>query len=187
MRVLRLTPADRLTLLRLLSLPVLWVLAYMGESLYLGLGMAVAGLTDVLDGPVARMTGKSSRFGSQLDSVADILLMGSILLWMAWLHPAFFGDNAVPLLVWAVLGLGSVAATLVRFGRFGDLHLYSAKAAGVVCYLFAVWLFVTGGYHPYFFALAVGLAILAATETLVVALTRDEVTGRIGSILGRPR
>jgi phosphatidylglycerophosphate synthase len=179
------TPADVLTILRLLAIPVLWALAYAGQSVQLGIVLALAGLTDVLDGPVARRTGRSSRYGSQLDSVADILLMGSIVAWMAWLHPVFFRDNFLPLLAWAVIGVAALMVTLVRFGRLGNLHLYSAKTAGVVAYLFAVWLFVSGGYHPAFFRLAVGLAILGATETLLVALTRDHVDERAGSLLSR--
>jgi CDP-diacylglycerol---glycerol-3-phosphate 3-phosphatidyltransferase len=181
------TPADVLTLLRLASLPVLWALAYAGLSVQLGVVLALAGLTDVLDGPVARRTGRSSRYGGQLDSVADILLMVSIVLWMAWLHPAFFRDNFYPLLVWVVIGVAALTVTLVRFGRIGNLHLYSAKVAGVVAYVFAVWLFVTGGYHPAFFGLAVGLAILGATETLLVAATRDHVDERVGSLFSRRR
>lgn len=185
MRLPRLTAADGLTLSRLLALPALWALAFLGESRFLGFGLAVAGLTDVLDGPVARLTGRASAFGSQLDSAADILLMSSILAWMAWLHPQFFADNLVVLLVWAGVGVASLIATFVRYGRLGDLHLYSAKTAGVVCYLFAVWLFVFGRYHPLFFALAVGLAILGATETLLVALTRERLNRPIRSILQR--
>jgi CDP-diacylglycerol---glycerol-3-phosphate 3-phosphatidyltransferase len=176
-----------LTLLRLASVPVLWALAYAGLSVHLGVVLALAGVTDVLDGPVARRTGRSSRYGSQLDSVADILLMVSIVVWMAWLHPEFFRDNFYPLLVWVVIGVVALTVTLVRFGRIGDLHLYSAKVAGVVAYVFAVWLFVTGGYHPAFFGLAVGLAILGATETLLVAATRDHVDERAGSLFIRRR
>lgn len=175
--------ADGLTLLRILLIPLLWGLAAGGFVRALAVGLAVAGTTDVLDGPVARMTGRSSRFGSQLDSVADILLMGSILVWLAWLRPEFFGANALPLLVWAVLGGAAVAATLVRYGRIGDLHLYSAKAAGVAGYLFVCWLFLTGRYDGVLFTVTVGLAIVAAAETLLVALTRERVDGRVGSIL----
>jgi phosphatidylglycerophosphate synthase len=179
------TPADGLTILRLLAIPVLWALAYREMSVYLGVGLALAGLTDVLDGPVARRTGRSSRYGGQLDSVADILLMGSIVLWMAWLHPAFFRDNVVALATWLVIGSVALVVTLVRFGRLGNLHLYSAKTAGVVAYLFAVWLFVTGAYHPVFFGVAVGLAILGAVETLLVALTLDAVDETVRSLFSR--
>ncbi|MFW5951988.1 MAG: CDP-alcohol phosphatidyltransferase family protein [Gemmatimonadota bacterium] len=183
MTAFRPAPADYLTLLRMGLVPVLWVLALLELPVHLGAGLAVAGLTDVLDGPVARWTGRSSRIGGQLDSVADILLMGSIFWWFVLLRPEFFIENAIPLVVWAVIGSAAVVVTLVKFGRFGNLHLYSAKAAGVVDYVFAVWVIVFGTYSQGFFVIAVGLAILASTETLLVALTRDSVSERIGTIL----
>jgi phosphatidylglycerophosphate synthase len=183
---LPLTPADYLTLLRLLLVPVLWVLAVLKLPFYLGIGLAVAGTTDVLDGPVARLTHRSSRYGGQLDSVADILLMASIFWWFVLLLPEFFLENAVPLVIWAIIGLAAVTVTLVKFGRLGNLHLYSAKAAGVLGHLFAVWVFIVGSYSPIFFGIAVGVAILASAETLLVALTRDEVSEKVGSILMRP-
>lgn len=185
MKSSRLTPADMLTLVRIVALPPLWALAYLGQSVWLGVGLAVAGLTDVLDGPVARATHRSSKYGSQLDSAADLLLMGSIVIWMAMLYPAFFRDNAVLLLAWVTIGLAAIVVTFIRFGRVGDLHLYSAKVAGVVCYVFAVSLFILGDYHPAFFAVAVGLAILGATETLLVALVRDRVDERVKSLFNR--
>lgn len=186
MPVTRLTPADYLTLLRLLLLPVLWAFALMGMTVSLGVGLAVAGLTDVLDGPVARFTGQSSRYGGQLDSVADILLMASIFWWLVLLRPGFFSANAVPLAVWAVIGSAAVIVTLVKFGRLGNLHLYSAKAAGVMGHLFAVWILVFGSYSPLFFWAAMSLAIVASSETLLVAVTRDRVDERVVSILSRP-
>lgn len=187
MRRLDLSPADYLSLTRLLLLPALWVLAVLDESRVLGYGLALAGVTDVLDGPVARITGRSTRFGSQLDSFADILLMASIFWWFVLMRPEFFVDNAIPLIVWAVVGTAAVIATLVKFGAVGNLHLYSTKTAGVLGYVFAVWVFIFGSYSPIFFDVAVTAAIVAATESLLVALTRDEVSERIGSILIRSR
>jgi cardiolipin synthase (CMP-forming) len=181
------TPADILTLLRLAAVPILWVLAALQLPVHLGVGLALAGLTDVLDGPLARSSGRTTALGGQLDSIADILLMASIVLWMAWLHPGFFRDNLVPLAVWATIGLAAILATWLRFGRIGNLHLYSAKAAGVVGYVFVVWLFVLGDYSRTYFAMAIGLAMLASTETLLVALTRERVDERVRSILSGRR
>lgn len=179
-----LTPADYLSLSRLILLPVLWALALLDMPVHLGLLLAVAGLTDVLDGPVARWTGLSSRFGAQLDSLGDILLMASIFWWFVLLRPDFFADRLVPLVVWAVIGSAAVVVTLLKFGRVGNLHLYSAKAAGVLGHLFAVWIFVFDGYSDVFFTVAVSAAIVASTETLLVALTRDEVSEEVRSIFG---
>lgn len=180
-------PADYLTGFRLLSVPFLWVLAALGHTFWLGIGIAVAGLTDVLDGPVARRTGISSKFGGQMDSAADILLMASIFWWFVLVTPDFFLANATPLVIWAFVGTTSVVATYIKFGRMGNLHLYSAKTAGVLGYLFAVWYFVIGDYSRVFFLVAVTMAIVASTETLLVAVMRREVSDRIGSLLIRSR
>ncbi len=184
MRTSRLSPADYLTLLRLLLVPVLWTFASTGMTIALGVGLAVAGLTDVLDGPVARVTEQSSRYGAQLDSLADILLMASIFWWLVLLRPEFFSHNAAPLVVWAVIGSLAVIVTLVRFGRLG-LHLHSAKAAGVLGHLFAVWIILFGSYSPAFFWIAISVAIVASSETLLVALTRDQVDEGVVSIFSR--
>lgn len=181
------TPADVLTSARLLALPVLWVLALTDRAVALGIGLALAGLTDTLDGPVARWTGRTSRYGSQLDSLADMLLMGSTVVWMALLRPGFFAAEATALLVWLTIGGAGLAVTLVRFGRMGDLHLYSAKAAGVVGHFFAIWLFVFDGYDSVFWGLTIGLAILAATETLLMAVMRRPDEEWRGSVFMRFR
>ena len=180
-------PADYLTGLRLLSVPVLWGLATLDTTFWLGIGVALAGLTDVLDGPVARRTGISSKFGGQMDSAADILLMASIFWWFVLVTPEFFLENATPLVIWAFIGTAAVVATYIKFGRMGNLHLYSAKTAGVLGYLFAIWFFVFGDYSQVFFLVVVSVAIVASLETLLVALTRREASDRIGSILIRSR
>lgn len=182
---MRPSPADHLTAARLLALPLLWGLALTGHARALGVGLALAGITDVLDGPVARRLGRSTRFGSQLDSIADLLVIGSTVVWMAILRPGFFAENATALVVWLGIGLVGLGITWIRLGRFGDLHLYSAKAAGVVGYVFAIALFVFEDYSRLFWGLTIGLAIVAAAETLLAALLRRPDEPWSGTVLTR--
>ena len=42
----------------------------------------LAGLTDALDGWLARKTGTASPFGARLDSIADLLFYGILILWL---------------------------------------------------------------------------------------------------------
>lgn len=74
-----LTPANQLTLLRMLLIPVFGLLViygYMGEALAI---FVVAGLTDGLDGLLARRTGKTT-LGAWLDPVADKLLVATMFV-----------------------------------------------------------------------------------------------------------
>jgi cardiolipin synthase len=70
-----LTPANQLTLLRMLLIPVLAICViydYLGTALAV---FCVAGITDLLDGLIARRTGQKTTLGAWLDPMADKLLL----------------------------------------------------------------------------------------------------------------
>jgi CDP-diacylglycerol--serine O-phosphatidyltransferase len=70
-------------------------------------------LLDLLDGRIARMTGTSSEFGGELDSLADVISFGAApaLLAYAW------GFGSVPRVGWLAAFLFVVCGTL-RLARF---------------------------------------------------------------------
>jgi cardiolipin synthase len=77
-----LTPANQLTLLRMLLIPVfalLVIYGYMGPALSVFL---IAALTDALDGLLARRTGQTT-LGAWLDPVADKLLVATMFIVLA--------------------------------------------------------------------------------------------------------
>jgi cardiolipin synthase (CMP-forming) len=177
---------NRLTTLRLAMLPLLWVLALLKLPVALGLLVAFAAATDVLDGYLARSRGLATEFGSRFDSIADHLLTASVVAWLVMLRLDFFREELAPLLVWMALGSAALLVGWIRFGRIGALHLYSAKAAGFLGYCFAIHLLISGSYARPFFHLGLGVSLLAAAETLLVYLTRTRVDEHIGSVLLPP-
>lgn len=183
---LRLLP-NQLTALRLVLIPVLWALALAGVPALVGPGLLLAAATDVADGMIARRTRTTTRFGSAFDSVADHLLSASTICFLFLLRPDFVREQIVPLSAWALLGIATLAYGSVRHRRLGNLHLYSAKLAGTVGYVFVATLFFFESYSRTFFAVALGLAFLATTETLLVLLTRSRVDEHVGSIILRWR
>lgn len=178
--------ANQLTAVRLALIPVLWALAILRRPVLVGTVLVLAALTDVLDGLVARRTRTATRFGAALDSVADHLLAASTVAFIFLLKTDFVREQRVPLAAWALFGLASLAYGCVRHRRFGNLHLYSAKAAGVAGYAFAASLFFLPGYSRAFFAVALGMAFVATAETLLVFATRTHVDEHAGSIFLRP-
>lgn len=178
---------NRITTLRLVALPLLWVLAAVGARPWLAAGLAIAALTDVADGIIARLSGTTTTFGSRLDSIADHLLTGSTIIWLLWLRPDFFARERVTLTAWLILGTISLLVGWVKFRRIGGLHLYSAKVAGVAGYLLAIWLLFSTSYPRWVFFTVMGLASLAALETMAVFLTRRKVDETLGSIFLPPR
>ncbi len=76
-----LTTANQLTILRIVFVPVFIILLAYGEIGWALSTFVAAGITDVLDGIIARRFGQKTSIGAVLDPLADKLLMtASILL-----------------------------------------------------------------------------------------------------------
>jgi cardiolipin synthase len=79
-----LTVPNVLSALRLVGVPVfLWAILQEYDALALVL-LAASGITDWLDGKIARRYGLVSRLGELLDPVADRLYIASTLFGLAW-------------------------------------------------------------------------------------------------------
>ena len=94
----------------------------------------LAGLTDMLDGFVARTTGTESQLGARLDSIADLVLAIACL---AKVLPAI--DMPAWLWVWVaaiiLVKIINVISGLVIERRLVLPHTIANKAAGLVAFL----------------------------------------------------
>jgi len=70
-----LTVANQLTLLRMLLIPAFVILVVYGELGWALTTFLVAGVTDALDGLIARRAGQKTTLGAWLDPMADKLLL----------------------------------------------------------------------------------------------------------------
>jgi CDP-diacylglycerol--glycerol-3-phosphate 3-phosphatidyltransferase len=88
------------------------VLAARGDFLPAGIVMLAAGSLDMLDGALARATGKATRFGSVFDAVMDRVSEAAVLFGLLW----YFSDRGgreEELLIFAA----AVASFLVSYTR----------------------------------------------------------------------
>lgn len=185
-RHLRTLP-NQLTASRLVLLPVLWALALLHQPVWLGIGVAAAATTDMLDGYLSRRWHQTSAFGARLDAVADHLLAVSTTLWLVMVRPFFFREQKWPLVAWSVFALLVLGVSWLKFRRAVNLHLYTSKAAVILAFLFAIPLLILGRYSRVQFWITLAVCTLAAAESLAIILTRDRVDENIGSLLRRRR
>jgi cardiolipin synthase len=90
------TPANQLTLLRMLLIPafvILMIYEYRGWAL---VTFAAAGLTDLFDGLIARTVGEKTTLGAWLDPMADKLLLVTMFVMLTL--PEIGAPNRLP--VW---------------------------------------------------------------------------------------
>ncbi|MGH3811867.1 MAG: CDP-alcohol phosphatidyltransferase family protein [Pseudonocardiaceae bacterium] len=135
-------PADRLltvpnvlSLLRLAGIPLfLWLLLGPQYDLLAVLVLALSGLTDWLDGKLARLLNQSSRLGAVLDPAIDRLYTLSTLLAFGvrdilpwWVVAALIGRDLVLALTLPVL----------RHHGYGPLPVHYLGKAATLCLLYA--------------------------------------------------
>ena len=127
----------------------------------------LAGLTDALDGWLARKTGTASAFGARLDSIADLLFYGVLLL---RLFPVL--RQALPVSVWyvvtavALVRMVAYAVAAVKYHRFASLHTWLNKLTGGAVYLLPYVLALSTGVTYSWFVCA--LALAASLEELAI-------------------
>lgn len=127
----------------------------------------LTGLTDVLDGWIARKTGTVSEFGARLDSIADLLFYGTMLV---RLFPVL--RQTLPAEIWyAVAGilvvrLASYGTAAIKYHRFASLHTWLNKLTGASIFLLPYVLAVSSGVG-YSWAVC-GFAFAASLEECVI-------------------
>jgi cardiolipin synthase len=90
-----LTAANQLTLLRLMLVPVFALCMLYGRPGWALITFVIAGITDALDGLIARRTGQQTTLGAWLDPMADKLLLLTMFVMLTL--PGLGLVNRVPL------------------------------------------------------------------------------------------
>jgi len=122
-----LTPANQLTLLRMLLIPAFVILVLYGELGWALAVFATAGLTDALDGLIARRSGQKTQLGAWLDPMADKLLLVTTFVVLAL--PGLGLENRLP--VWLTVLIISRDIVIVLTVMIVNLAMGSKYFQGV--------------------------------------------------------
>ncbi len=139
----------------------------------------ICGISDVLDGYMARKMAACSKFGQIFDSVADLLFIGVVLV-------VFIPIINLPLIIirWilviAGVRLASVITGLAKYRQLAFLHTYANKATGIILFCFPFLFYAFGAGITA--AVICCVASLSAVEELLINLTSKTLDRDIGSI-----
>lgn len=157
---------NRLTFLRIVLTPVVFLLILFGEYQIGVMAFLAVAFTDVLDGSLARTRGMITEFGMLFDPLADKLLIGSLILLLAFEHYPIWVGSVVLLLELLFIIIATVGK--VRFktvhmanvwGKMKMLLQVCAVFATLAGLLLAIPQFFTIGF--WLFGLAIGFALLS--------------------------
>ena len=178
----RLNVADIITLIRMMGTMALVFLRPLSTA-FLGV-YALTGLTDVLDGWIARKTKTASDFGARLDSMADLLFYAVMLF---RIFPILW--NTLPGVIWyavaviLILRITAYLTAMVKYRKFASLHTYLNKLTGGMLFLVPFVLFTE--YAVTYCWIICVIAVLAAIEELIIHLQRRTCHSNTKSIFQR--
>jgi len=142
-----LTPANQLTLLRMLLIPAFVILVVYGHLGWALVVFATAGITDGLDGLIARRSGQRTRLGAWLDPMADKLLLVTTFVVLTlpglglanrlpvWLTVLIISRDVVIVLTVAIVNL-AIGPRTFRPSVFGKIATATYIVTAVVTMLF---------------------------------------------------
>ena len=145
-------------------------------GLWFNLIYVACGISDVLDGYIARKTRSESRLGAKLDSLADLVMLTVVVM---LLYPVI--DLPAPIVLWilfiAIIRATSLVVVFLKFRTFEILHTYGNKITGML--LFTYPLSLSFSRADYLMELICAVASISAMEELVIHLwSKKLATGR---------
>ncbi|MGR8933134.1 MAG: CDP-alcohol phosphatidyltransferase family protein [Gammaproteobacteria bacterium] len=175
-----LTVPNLLTGFRFFCAPILLTLAWQGHSTTFLLLLAMAFLSDALDGMAARLSGQVTQFGAILDSWADMVTYLTITLGAWWLWPDIVRREALYAGIIVASYVLPVAIGLFKFGALTSYHTWTVKLAAASIGLTYYVLFLGGPSWP--FRIAALVCVIAAFEEIAITLVSTELHSNVGSL-----
>jgi CDP-diacylglycerol--glycerol-3-phosphate 3-phosphatidyltransferase len=137
-------------------------------------------LTDWLDGKLAILLDQRTSFGARLDSVADAVLLGALIVGVWLLVPEAVHSERYGILAMLASFTISVVAGLIKFGRPPSYHTWSAKISWWLVTLGAILIFWNGSL--WLIRIALISVVLSNLEAILITLTIPEWRADVRSI-----
>ena len=159
---------NAISLLRLLMAPIMIVLAYFHQPMLFLCAVLFSGITDILDGFLARRLNQVTNFGAHLDSWGDFFVYSCMAIgaWLLW------PDIVIRELPWFSAIVISftlpVLLGLVKFRALTSYHTWSVKLSVFLTFIGYLLLFADIVNWP--FRAAALVCVMAGIEEIIITL-----------------
>lgn len=132
----------------------------------------LCGVSDILDGYIARKTNTISELGGKLDSVGDLIM---VMVLMILLYPII--NPTLKIILWisiiAIIKVISIMVVFIKYKTFEILHTYGNKFTGLMLFAFPVSIvWVQSDITMYIICM---IASISAIEELLINLLSNEL------------
>ena len=126
---------------------------------------SICGLTDILDGYIARKTKTQSDFGAKLDTIADLIfaiIIAIIIFPIIVKNPIYI----VLIICIFIIKISSIIINYIKYKEFAILHTYGNKITGLT--IFITMYFIYSKYLNICIYIVCFIAIISSIEELII-------------------
>jgi len=181
------TIPNMLSISRLILIPAMLIPAYFIEdepqARFVFLIMfIIIGVTDKLDGTLARYLNQTSALGAKLDTIADMVFYPLIALWLYRFESGVVGEwwNLVYFLL--ALYFFKMITGKIKFGYMPAFHTIGAKTFSASLYFFMIAAILDPVLAKSIFPVLCVIGYINQLEETYILLTRDSVDENIRSV-----
>ena len=181
------TIPNMLSISRLILIPAMLIPAYYIEdepqARFVFLIMfIIIGVTDKLDGTLARYLNQTSALGAKLDTIADMVFYPLIALWLYRFESGVVGEwwNLVYFLL--ALYFFKMVTGKIKFGYVPAFHTIGAKTFSASLYFFMIAAILDPVLSKSIFPVLCVIGYINQLEETYILLTRDSVDENIRSV-----
>ena len=181
------TIPNMLSIGRLILIPVLLIPAYYIQNeaqarLVFLIMFIIIGVTDKLDGTLARYLNQTTALGAKLDTIADMVFYPLIALWLYRFESGVVGEwwNLVYFLL--ALYFFKMVTGKIKFGYVPAFHTIGAKTFSASLYFFMIAAILDPILAKSIFPVLCVIGYINQLEETYILLTRDSVDENIRSV-----
>tara|TARA_Y100000768_G_scaffold301674_1_gene235503 strand:- start:1337 stop:1927 length:591 start_codon:yes stop_codon:yes gene_type:complete len=176
-----------LSISRLILIPAMIIPAYYIDSepnarfVFL-IMFIIIGITDKLDGTLARYLNQTTALGAKLDTIADMVFYPLIALWLYRFESGVVGEWWI--LIYLLLALYSfkMITGKIKFGYVPAFHTIGAKTFSASLYFFMIIAMIDNGLAKTIFPILCVIGFINQIEETYILFTRDSVDENIRSV-----
>ncbi|MDF2544276.1 MAG: CDP-alcohol phosphatidyltransferase [Herbinix sp.] len=132
----------------------------------------LCGFSDALDGYLARKLKAQSKLGAKLDSAADIMMFGMIMVCMILILGKDLLRFYPYILIIATIRMISVVIAAIKYHTFLSIHTWGNKLSGLC--IFLAPLLLLWKKHIFLLYPLLAIALLSAVEEMIIHLSSDQ-------------
>lgn len=173
---------SRLVLMPAMLIPSFYVNDdYQARMIFLGMFILI-GVTDKLDGTIARYLNQTSHLGAKLDTMADMVFYPLIALWLYRFSPQVV--EGWWYLVYVLMALFFIKMVLgkQKFGEIPVFHTIGGKTFAASLYFFMIIAILYPGLASQVFPVLCVIGYINQIEEMYIFITRDSVDENIRSV-----